>query len=223
MQDRTKPMNRGGRPRKFDPDDALAKMGRQLWTTGLSGASLDSIARSAGLNRPSLAAAFGDKDAVYAKAAAQFAAAMDARLSQALELDDLGAALIAAFEAAIDIYTADGPNGCFVICTAPADAMTNSVCRDILDQTLTAIDARFLGRLEKERSCKKAELDVLAAQLGATLHSVALRARAGWSRDRLEQLATGTIRQVVTACRDTAVAGNDRVRNRRSSTWSRRR
>jgi len=56
-----KKIGRGGRPRKFDEREALGKMQRQLWTTGLSGASLDGIARSAGLNRPSLAAAFGDK------------------------------------------------------------------------------------------------------------------------------------------------------------------
>jgi len=46
-------------------------MQRRLWTTGLSGVSVDGIARSAGLNRPSLAAAFGDKDAIYAQAAAR--------------------------------------------------------------------------------------------------------------------------------------------------------
>ncbi len=64
-------------------------MQRQLWSTGLSGVSLDGIARSAGLNRPSLAAAFGDKDAIYAKAASEYAAMMDERLTQALEADDL--------------------------------------------------------------------------------------------------------------------------------------
>jgi AcrR family transcriptional regulator len=98
----------------------------------ISSVSLDGIARSAGLNRPSLAAAFGDKDAIYAKAAAQYVAMIDARVSEALSLHDLGSALRAAFDAAIDIYTAGGPDGCFVICTAPAEA---------LDQSLEKIDA----------------------------------------------------------------------------------
>jgi AcrR family transcriptional regulator len=81
MQDRTKQIKRAGRPRKFDEGEALGKMQRQLWTTGLSGTSVEEIARSAGLNRPSLAAAFGDKDAIYAQAAAQYAAMMDERLT----------------------------------------------------------------------------------------------------------------------------------------------
>jgi hypothetical protein len=46
----------------------------------------------------------------------------------------------------------------------------------------------FLQRLEKEKGRMQpspADLTVLAAQLGATLHSLALRARAGWARDKL--------------------------------------
>src|SRR6516165_6623893 len=120
MQDRTKRIARRGRPREFDEGEALGNMQRKLWTTGLSGASIESIARSAGLNRPSLAAAFGDKNTIYARTASQYAAMMDERLGEALDNEDLEAALLNVFDAAIDIYTADGPDGCFVICTAPA-------------------------------------------------------------------------------------------------------
>lgn len=200
MQDRTKQTSRGGRPREFDGGEALGSMQRTLWTAGLSGASLESIARSAGLNRPSLAAAFGDKNAIYAQAAAQYAAMMDERLSEALDDEDLGAALRKAFDTAIDIYTADGADGCFVICTAPAEAPTNPVCRNILDQSLDAIDALFRRRLERERKRMRAspsDLAVLAAQLGATLHTLALRARAGWTRGRLRRLASGAVDQLL--------------------------
>jgi AcrR family transcriptional regulator len=161
---------------------------------------VDGIARSAGLNRPSLAAAFGDKDAICAQAAAQFETMMETRLSQAIEIADLGEALEAAFDAAIDVYTTDGPGGCFVICTAPAEALTNPVCRSILDQALEAIDAFFLRRLELEQRrtmADPADLPLLAAQLGAILHSLALRARAGWSAERLRSLAAGLIGQVL--------------------------
>ncbi|MCF8502977.1 MAG: TetR family transcriptional regulator [Rhodospirillum sp.] len=152
MQDRTKQSNRAGRPRKFDEAEALGKMSRHLWTTGLSGTSLDGIARSADLNRPSLAAAFGDKDAIYARAASRYAAMMDDRIGRALASDNLQSALMAAFDLAIDLYTTEGPNGCFVICTAPADAWTHPVCLTVLDQTHEAIDTMFLRRLERLNS-----------------------------------------------------------------------
>ena len=200
MQDRTKRIARRGRPREFDEGEALGNMQRKLWTTGLSGASIESIARSAGLNRPSLAAAFGDKNTIYARTASQYAAMMDERLGEALDNEDLEAALLNVFDAAIDIYTADGPDGCFVICTAPAEAPTNPVCRNILDQSLNAIDALFRKRLERERKriqASPSDLSVLAAQLGATLHTLALRARAGWTRDRLRRLASGAVGQLL--------------------------
>jgi len=200
MQARTKRTSRGGRPREFDAAEALGSMQRTFWTAGLSGASLESIARSAGLNRPSVAAAFGDKNAIYAHAAWQYAAMMDKRLSKALDDEDLEAALLKAFNTAIDIYTADGADGCFVICTAPAEASTNPVARTVLDQSLDAIDALFRKRLEREKKQMQAspsDLSVLAAQLGATLHTLALRARAGWTRDRLRRLASGMVRQLL--------------------------
>jgi len=218
MQDRTKGPGRGGRPRKFDEREALGNMQRQLWTAGLSGASLESIARSAGLNRPSLAAAFGDKNAIYAQAATQFAAMMDERLREALRNEDLEEALLKAFDTAIDIYTADGADGCFVICTAPAEALTNPVCRRILDQSLNAIDALFRQRLERERArmqISPSDLSVLAAQLGSTLHSLALRARAGWTPQRLRRLASGTIAQLL-ACRQSNDSGRPKITGRRA-------
>jgi len=200
MQHGTKQRYRGGRPREFDEDEALEKMQRRLWTTGLSGVSVDGIARSAGLNRPSLAAAFGDKNAIYAQAAARFAEMMDERLSRALDNQNLEAALRSAFDTAIDVYTAHGPDGCFVICTAPAEALTNPVCRDILEQSIDGMDAVFLRRLAKEAKLASGEgidLPMMAAQLGATLQSIALRARAGWKPDRLQRLAAGAIAQVM--------------------------
>lgn len=197
MQDRTKQKNRGGRPREFDEDEALGRMQRQLWTTGLSGASIEGIARSAGLNRPSLAAAFGDKDAIYAKAAAQYGRMMDHRMREAMADQDLATALTNAFATAIDIYTENGPNGCFIISTAPAETLTSPVVRAILDRTLHDIDALFLERLEKEKGRGPADLSLLAEQLGATLHSLSLRARAGCTSDKLQSLAAGTIRSVL--------------------------
>jgi AcrR family transcriptional regulator len=193
-------------------------MQRQLWTAGLSGASLESIARSAGLNRPSLAAAFGDKNAIYAQAATQFAAMMDERLREALRNEDLEEALLKAFDTAIDIYTADGADGCFVICTAPAEALTNPVCRRILDQSLNAIDALFRQRLERERArmqISPSDLSLLATQLGSTLHSLALRARAGWTPQRLRRLASGTIAQLL-ACRQSNDSSRPKITGRRA-------
>ena len=225
MPSRTKQVSRGGRPREFNEDEALGKMQRQLLTTGLSGVSVDGIARSAGLNRPSLAAAFGDKNAIYARAAARYGAMMGARLGVALEKENLEAALQSAFDAAIEIYTAQGADGCLVICTAPAEALTNPLCKKILNQSLSAIDALFLRRLSQEGRASTAapsDLAVLAIQLGATLNSIALRARAGWKRTRLQSLSRSAIATVVAAMRTGGSRAHSRavVQSRRKARLS---
>jgi len=105
-----------------------------------------------------------------------------------------------------------------VICTAPAEALTNPVCRSILEQALQAIDALFLDRLKKEKlrtQVSRADLSVLAEMLGATLHTLALRARAGWSRQRLLNLSAGAVDQVLAAL--TSSQGSRKRQRQRSA------
>ena len=63
---------RRGRPRSYDPEQALQQIMEAFWKTGYSGTSLDDLSAATGLNRPSLYAAFGDKRAIYLKALAHY-------------------------------------------------------------------------------------------------------------------------------------------------------
>ena len=51
-----------GRPRQFDPERVLENVRAVFIAKGYAGASLDDLAAAAGLNRPSLYGAFGDKE-----------------------------------------------------------------------------------------------------------------------------------------------------------------
>lgn len=53
------------RPRSFDPDEALDLARDVFWTKGFQGTSLDDITAATGLAKPSLYAAFGDKNALF--------------------------------------------------------------------------------------------------------------------------------------------------------------
>lgn len=55
------------RPRSFDPDEALDLARDVFWQKGFQGTSLDDITAATGLNKPSLYAAFGDKNALFLK------------------------------------------------------------------------------------------------------------------------------------------------------------
>jgi TetR/AcrR family transcriptional regulator, transcriptional repressor for nem operon len=55
------------RPRTFDPDEALDAARDVFWKKGFQGTSLDDITAATGLAKPSLYAAFGDKNALFLK------------------------------------------------------------------------------------------------------------------------------------------------------------
>src|SRR5438105_9438116 len=56
-----------GRPRAFDPDIALERAMHVFWAKGYEGAALSNLTRAMRINRPSLYAAFGNKEELFRK------------------------------------------------------------------------------------------------------------------------------------------------------------
>ncbi len=188
-----------GRPRKYDPDTALEAALRLFWRNGYTATSLDDLAAAMRMNRPSLYAAFGDKEALYLKALERFAARAEARYAAALAPrgtgDDVGRQLARYFDVAVELYSAegrDGASGCMVLSTAPAES-TCEASRELASATVAAIDGQLLRALEGARERGElrpgTNLPTLAAALAAVLHSLSLRARCGRPVAELAALA----------------------------------
>ncbi|MGY2170377.1 TetR/AcrR family transcriptional regulator [Pseudomonas gingeri] len=193
-----------GRPRAYDPQTALQQALGVFWNTGYAGASLDSIATAAGMNRPSLYAAFGDKHALYIKALEQYWEMAAAAVDEALKDRSLtlGEALLRFYEGQLSIYfSGDGqPRGCFMIGTATTEAVEDPAIREILSNRLGRLDAELETRLRAAIEAGELHADAdptaLAALASGLMHSISIRARAGKSRAELSELARNAVRVI---------------------------
>jgi TetR/AcrR family transcriptional regulator, copper-responsive repressor len=198
-QDKTEKRPRG-RPRAYDPETALRQAAEAFWKTGYSGTSLDDISAATGMNRPSLRAAFGDKHEIYIKALNDYWELKFAALDKAFESGgNLIETLSRVYDAALSIYFSAGDQvlGCFVVGTAITEAVGDPEIQNIVAEGFHRIDAYFEARFKQARAAGElkqgADPKALALLASATMHTLAIRARAGTSRNELRKLAQKAI------------------------------
>lgn len=182
-----------GRPRSFDPDDALGRATERFRTHGFAGTSLDDLSEATGLARPSLAAAFGDKRAMYVAAIDRLTARVERQL---LRLGEAKLPLRALVEriliGSIDLYLtgSDGPEGCLIINTAATQAASDPQVREKVAAFLSVEDGRIAELLAAAGSSAPEAQGRLVASV---LHSLSVRARGGAPREELERVARDCI------------------------------
>jgi TetR/AcrR family transcriptional regulator, copper-responsive repressor len=191
---------RRGRPRQYDPEQALAKAGDVFWKHGYAAASLDDLAAATGMNRPSLYAAFGDKRDIYLKTLERYR-----QRSRAIGVHILGddpplrIFLKRFYDAALDIYLggSDETRGCYSISTAPAQATTDQGVREFLLASIAGTDAYIAKQIAKARERgevpSNADPAALAQVATGVMHTIAVRARAGVERKHLQALTVAAI------------------------------
>jgi TetR/AcrR family transcriptional regulator, copper-responsive repressor len=197
--DATAPKRRG-RPRAYQPEIALGKALDLFRKDGFAATSLDDLSAATGMNRPSLYGAFGDKRELYLKSYARYRA--DARASMVDifkgELP-IRKRLERIYAAALDIYLSGeaGPRGCFTVMTAASEAMSDPDIRAMVLEGFSEFDKAFAGcfRIAKEKGELSSSADpmVLAQLASATIHTIAIRARARVPRKELEAIVKGAI------------------------------
>jgi TetR/AcrR family transcriptional regulator, copper-responsive repressor len=187
---------RRGRPRAYDPEQALLRAAETFWQKGYDGTSLDDLAAATGMNRPSLYAAFGDKRDLYLKTLARYRDDGRAMTLKMLADDPpLRVFLERFYKGALDLYLAGGPRGCYSIGTAATQAAVEPKVRDYLAGSIRDTDAFLTAQFRKARERGEIAGDpaALAPLATATLHALAVRARAGLSRRELNALAVAAI------------------------------
>lgn len=192
--------SRRGRPRKFDEHEVLVLARNAFWQSGYQATSMDILTEATGLNRPSLYGAFGDKHALFVRLMEEYRTANLAAAKQLLDAEtSLRDALRATFKAAIGVYAGQNKagRGCFVLGTAPSEALTDVAIRAQLAAITAGLDDLFEKRFHRalaEGDAVRVPDPKAAAQLTtAALHSLSVRARAGEQRQALLAMAMSFI------------------------------
>jgi AcrR family transcriptional regulator len=111
----------GGRPRAFDVDEALDRALEVFWRQGYEGTALSDLTAAMGINRPSLYATFGNKQALFRKVLDRYAHGPAAYAARALALPRARDVVEALVYGAIELTTGpDTPLGCINVRTAQA-------------------------------------------------------------------------------------------------------
>jgi AcrR family transcriptional regulator len=191
---------RRGRPRAYQPEIALGKALDLFRKDGFAATSLDDLSAATGMNRPSLYGAFGDKRELYIKSYQRYRA--DARAAMVdlfREEMPIRMRLERIYAVALDIYLSGeaGPRGCFTVMTAASEAVADPEIRAMVLEGFSELDKAFAScfRLAEENGELPATADpaVLAQIASATIHSIAIRARARVPRKELEAITKGAI------------------------------
>src|SRR5215212_1579071 len=94
-----------GRPREFDIDQALDRALKVFWRKGYEGASLPALTKAMGINRPSLYAAFGNKEALFRQAIDRYIDGPAAHAREALNESSARAVVERLWFGSIDLIT----------------------------------------------------------------------------------------------------------------------
>lgn len=182
-----------GRPREFDVDKALYGALRVFWLKGYDGASLTDLTKAMRINRPSLYAAFGNKEQLYCKTLERYLRARGERLNEYLAAPTARDSVELLLRDSVEKFT-DPKNpsgGCFAV----QGAMT---CFNMSRQVKEHIGGMHAGmeRLFKDRFDRAVESGELprgssadlARLCAVVMQGLALQATAGSSGKELHRV-----------------------------------
>ncbi len=195
-----------GRPREYDPEEALAAALGEFRRRGYTATSLDHLSDATKMARPSLYAAFGNKFEIYRKAVRQYSEqTAERRLGALFDTPSLETGLKTYFDEIITVYhSRDGePLGCPVLSVISGEAAADPEIGAELATSIGRADAIFQKRMEAAVEAgdipQGADIKALAAMLAALQHSLALRTRAGTPRPELIAIAHAHVGLVLKA------------------------
>jgi AcrR family transcriptional regulator len=183
-----------GRPREFDVNKALDAALKVFWRKGFEGASLPDLTRAMGINRPSMYAAFGNKEALFRKALDRYAHGPAAYVRQALDEPTARRVAERLLRGAVEALSDPrNPRGCFAV----QGALACGDAADSVRKELISLRAAGEAALRRRLARAKPEGDLpadskpadLARYITTVLNGMSIQAAGGATRAELRRVA----------------------------------
>jgi len=182
-----------GRPREFCVDHALAQALRVFWSKGYEGASLTDLTEAMGITRPSLYAAFGNKESLFRKALDLYEREKMDYVGKALEQPSAREVAETMLRGAVENVTScDEPHGCLrVIASVACGEEAQSIREEVMERG-KVVHQSIIDRFERAKADGDlpAHVDVqgLTDVLKALLQGISIQAGNGATREELDRL-----------------------------------
>lgn len=187
-----------GRPREFDPEEALAAALQVFWLRGYEGASMAELTEAMGITKPSLYACFGNKEALFRKALDLYERDKLCYVKSALQEPTAKAVAEKLLRGALALQTGEpDPRACLgvismVACTTHADTIKEEVIA-----RRASSEQAMVERFERAKSegdfPESIDPAALAAYLNAVMQGMGVQAGAGATPEQLAQLVDMTL------------------------------
>ncbi|WP_273545183.1 TetR/AcrR family transcriptional regulator [Agrobacterium vitis] len=157
-----------------------------FWQNGFEATSMHNLVEAMQINSPSIYAAFGSKEALFAETIDYYREAYASELLQALnDAADAASGIEAMFAAAIELFTRlDTPGGCFVVNSVASNAPNGLELAQTMAQLRWQRSEQIAERLREDVRAGKLRDDTPVQEL-SDLYAVLLQGLAQAARDGL--------------------------------------
>lgn len=188
-----------GRARAFDVDEALDGAMTVFWSKGYEGASLSDLTKAMGINRPSLYAAYGNKQELFRKVLERYGEGPSSYEREALGRPTARQVAEGLLRGAADVQTDPAtPAGCLATLGTTYCADDSSSVGKMLIAARLAGHAAIRERFERARAegdlPADADPKALTHYIGAVVCGMAVLAASGATREDLERVIELTMR-----------------------------
>jgi AcrR family transcriptional regulator len=190
-----------GRPRAFDSDVALERAMHVFWAKGYEGAALSDLTRAMRINRPSLYAAFGNKEQLFRKVLNRYADGPLAYFGKALAAAKARSVIEQILFGAADMASDPKlPAGCLMVQGALACGDAAGTVQKETTARRVASEVALRRRLQRAKRegdlPRNAAPSELARYAMTVLQGMAVQGANGANRDQLRRVARIALRAI---------------------------